>query len=56
VETPEPPREGNAARFGSINDIGFSVFEYGAWLGLVFAILLILLAALLLARLWRPRP
>lgn len=43
-------------RWGGINDLGFSVLAYGAWLGLVFSILLILLAALLLARLWRPRP
>jgi hypothetical protein len=40
-------------RVGGIFAAGFSLFEYGAWLGLVLAILLILLAGLRLARLWR---
>lgn len=43
-------------RWGSYVLNGFKEFVYGSWLGLVFAILLILLGALLLARLWRPRP
>jgi hypothetical protein len=43
-------------RWGSPLPQGLSIFEYGAWLGLVFAILLILLAALRLAGLWRPAP
>jgi hypothetical protein len=43
-------------RWGSLLPQGFSYFEYGAWLGLVFALLLILLAALRLAGLWRPAP
>jgi hypothetical protein len=42
-------------RWGSLLIGGFSYFEYGAWLGLVFAILLILVAALRLAALRRPR-
>lgn len=40
-------------RWGSPLPQGFSVFAYGAWLGLAFAILLILIAALRLAGLWR---
>ena len=43
-------------RLGSFFPAGFSHFEYGAWLGLVFAVLLILLAALLLAGFWRTAP
>ena len=35
---------------------GFSIFGYGAWLGLVFAVILILVAALRLVALWRPAP
>lgn len=42
-------------RWGSPLPQGFSVFAYGAWLGLAFAILLILIAALRLAALWRLR-
>jgi len=43
-------------RWGNYVPNGFEEFEYGSWLGLVFAILLILLAAPLLARLRRSRP
>jgi hypothetical protein len=43
-------------RWGSPLPQGFSVFAYGAWLGLVFAVLLILLAALRLVGLWRSAP
>ena len=43
-------------RWGNRLSNGFAEFEYGAWLGLVFAILLALLAALRLARLWRQAP
>src|SRR5260370_15167570 len=43
-------------RWGSFGVGGFSAFEYGAWLALVFSILLLVLAALRLAALWRPAP
>jgi hypothetical protein len=43
-------------RWGSPLPQGFSVFAYGAWLGLVFAVLLILVAALRLVGLWRSAP
>jgi hypothetical protein len=43
-------------RWGNFLPSGFGLFEYGSWLGLVFAILLILLAALRLAGLWRSAP
>ena len=36
--------------------LGFSVFSFGAWLGLLFAILLLVLAGLRLAGLWRSAP
>ena len=42
-------------RWGGLISAGFGFFEYGAWLGLVFAVLLILVAALRLAALRRPR-
>jgi hypothetical protein len=91
VETPEAPREGNAARLGKsaegyglagaswvgrgdeergltllalvlgaayfgLGVGGFVPFQYGAWLGLVIAILLIVVAALRLATLRRSAP
>ena len=40
-------------RWGNFLPSGFSHFRYGAWFGLVFAVLLIVLAALRLAGLWR---
>jgi hypothetical protein len=40
-------------RWGGLVVGGFAAFDYGAWLGLALAVLLILLAALRLARLWR---
>jgi hypothetical protein len=40
-------------RWGSYVPGGFEEFMYGSWLGLVFAVLLVLLAALLLPGLWR---
>jgi hypothetical protein len=43
-------------RWGSPLPQGFSVFAYGAWFGLVFAAMLILVAALRLAALWRSAP
>jgi hypothetical protein len=43
-------------RWGSPIPQGFSVFAYGAWLGLVFAVMLILVAVLRLAALWRSAP
>jgi hypothetical protein len=43
-------------RWGGPEIGGFAPFEYGAWLGLVIAILLILVAALRLATLWRSAP
>jgi hypothetical protein len=43
-------------RWGNVLQNGFEEFGYGSWLGLVFAILLILLAALRLAALWRSAP
>lgn len=43
-------------RWGSPLPQGFSVFAYGAWLGLIFAVMLILVAALRLAALWRTAP
>jgi hypothetical protein len=63
VETPEAPREGNAARLGKSAEArglaGASWVgrgdeqRHGSWLGLVFAILLVLLAAPRLPGLWR---
>jgi hypothetical protein len=43
-------------RWGNLVTNGFSEFEYGAWVGFVFAVLLIALAALLLAKEWRSAP
>ena len=43
-------------RWGGLISSGFSAFQYGAWLALVFAILLVALAVLRLAALWRPAP
>jgi hypothetical protein len=43
-------------RFGNLVPNGFSVFGYGAWLGFVFAVMLILVAALRLAGLWQSAP
>jgi hypothetical protein len=43
-------------RWGGLLSGGFGTFEYGAWLGLVFALLLLLVAVLRLVQLWRPAP
>jgi len=43
-------------RWGVLSSIGFSLYQYGAWLGLVLSILLLALAALRLAVLWRSVP
>jgi hypothetical protein len=43
-------------RWGGLFPAGFADYQYGAWLGLVLAILLIAVAALRLAVLWRPVP
>jgi hypothetical protein len=43
-------------RWGGLLPAGFSAFQYGAWLGLALALVLILLAALRLAALWRSAP
>jgi hypothetical protein len=43
-------------RWGGLLPGGFGTFEYGAWLALVFAVLLLLVAALRLAALWRSAP
>jgi hypothetical protein len=43
-------------RWGGLEVGGFAPFEYGAWLGLVVAILLIALATLRMAVLLRSRP
>jgi hypothetical protein len=43
-------------RWGTLIVGGFSTFEYGAWLGLVFGIVLIAVASLRLSALWRPAP
>ena len=42
--------------WGGLVTGGFSEFDYGAWLGLVLSILLIVVAALQLAVLWRSAP
>jgi len=36
--------------------LGFAIFQYGAWIGLVLAILLVAVAALRLTVLWRSAP
>ena len=41
---------------GEFGDIRFSAFEYGAWLSLAFAVLLLIVAALRLAALRRSAP
>jgi hypothetical protein len=41
-------------RWGSLEAGGFSDFQYGAWLALVLAILLIVVAALQLSAFWPP--
>ena len=43
-------------KWGGLFPAGFGGFQYGAWLGLVLAVLLIVLAALRLAVLWRSAP
>jgi hypothetical protein len=43
-------------RWGSLLVGGFSFFEYGAWLGLVFAVLLLAVGGLRVLGLWRPTP
>jgi hypothetical protein len=43
-------------RWGSLLVGGFSYFEYGAWLGLMFAILLLAVGGLRLLGLWRSTP
>jgi hypothetical protein len=43
-------------RWGGLAFGSFSLFQYGAWLGLVFAVLLVVLAALRLSALWRSAP
>jgi hypothetical protein len=43
-------------RWGGLFPEGFRAFQYGAWIGLVLAILLIAVAALRLAVLWRSAP
>jgi general stress protein CsbA len=43
-------------RWGVLLVTGFSTFQYGAWLGLVFGLVLIALAALRLGELWRTAP
>jgi hypothetical protein len=43
-------------RWGGLTGGGFSLFEYGAWLGLVFSLVLLALGALRLAVLWRSAP
>jgi hypothetical protein len=43
-------------RWGNLVTNGFGEFEYGAWVGFVFSVLLIMLAALMLAKLRRSAP
>jgi hypothetical protein len=43
-------------RWGGLEFGGFGPFQYGAWLGLVVAVLLIALATLRMAVLLRSRP
>jgi hypothetical protein len=43
-------------RWGGLLPTGFSAFEYGAWLGLAFSIVLIGVAAVRLGPLWRSAP
>ena len=43
-------------RWGEVIRSGFSLFQYGAWLGLVFALILIVLATLRLTALTRAGP
>jgi hypothetical protein len=43
-------------RWGNPLPSGFRAFQYGAWLGFAIALLLVAVAALRLAALWRPAP